>query len=46
MRLANPNIKITVLDTWDDAGTFETFSEALKQDIEDGLVTLYQFVEP
>lgn len=39
MRLANPDLKIHVIDLWEDAGTFETFSEALSADITSGKVT-------
>lgn len=39
MRLANPELRIHVIDLWEDAGTFETFSEALSADIASGKVT-------
>lgn len=34
MRLANPNLQIHVVDLWEDAGTYETFREALREDLE------------
>lgn len=39
MRLANPDLKIHVIDLWEDAGTFETFKGALADDIKAGYVT-------
>jgi predicted O-methyltransferase YrrM len=39
MRLANPDLKIHVIDLWEDAGTLDTFKGALADDIKAGLVT-------
>jgi predicted O-methyltransferase YrrM len=39
MRLANPDLKIHVIDLWEDDGTFETFKGALADDITAGYVT-------
>jgi predicted O-methyltransferase YrrM len=39
MMLANPELKITVIDLWEDNGTYETFKDSLREDLEDGNVT-------
>lgn len=39
MSLANPNSHITVIDLWEDEGTFETFKNALNQEIDDDRVS-------
>jgi hypothetical protein len=42
MCLANPNLKITVIDLWDDLGTHETFLSAMEKEISDGRVAFYR----
>lgn len=39
MCLANPDLKIHVIDLWEDEGTHETFKQALAEEIADGRVT-------
>lgn len=41
MLLANPDLKIHVVDTWDDAGTHENFLGLLAGEIHDGRLTFY-----
>lgn len=41
MRLANPNLKITVIDLWEDANTKETFLGALRDDLDSGHVAYF-----
>lgn len=41
MRLANPDLKITVIDLWEDGGTKDTFMEALRDDMENGFVSYF-----
>jgi len=38
MMLANPSLKITTVDLWDDAGTRDLFRSALSKEIEEGRV--------
>jgi predicted O-methyltransferase YrrM len=39
MLLANPTLLLTSLDTWDDAGSFETYQKTLAPEIADGRVS-------
>lgn len=41
MRLANPKLKITVIDLWEDEGTKETFWNALRPDLEIGDIAYF-----
>jgi predicted O-methyltransferase YrrM len=38
--LANPTLKMTILDTWDDEGVFEDCQHNLRKEIAEGRVTL------
>lgn len=38
--LANPSLRITVLDTWDDEGVWEDFQHNLREELERGAVEL------
>lgn len=38
--LANPKVKVTVLDTWDDDGVYEDFQHNLREEIQSGQVAM------
>lgn len=41
MRLANPNLEITVIDLWEDAGTKDSFLNAIREDLETSWVAYF-----